>query len=437
MWMLRHSVPVATACLLIGIAFGQPAPSVDDVINQVLRDGAKNETRQAPAAPGRDAVIMGVRSGDHDDRTRFVIELSDPIAMRTFTLTNPNRVVIDMPAVRWHLEGPQRPGDNGAVRSYRYGTFRPGNSRFVVDLNRPVSVGEAMVLPPENGSGFRVVFDLFPTTQAKFDRTAGWPEDLKARDTAALLAALPKNPPPPQTRIKRLIVIDPGHGGPDPGTHGGDGATEKDLVLAVSFQLQRVLLARGYAVHMTRDSDMAVELGQRTRIARSWHADLMISIHANSHPNPSVAGLSIYSLSDKGSDAEARALAAKENDADKRNGADRSGNDTDVASILLAMAQRDTMNKSSQFAERAIAELRNETDILPHKPHRDAAFVVLKAPDVPSVLIELGFLSNPDEARKMQTDGWRARVARAIAAAVDRQFMVAAEAGPARAGSAQ
>ena len=104
----------------------------------------------------------------------------------------------------------------------------------------------------------------------------------------------------------------------------------------------------------------------------------MISIHANSHPNPSVAGLSIYSLSDKGSDAEARALAAKENDADKRNGADRSGNDTDVASILLAMAQRDTMNKSSQFAERAIAELRNETDILPHKPHRDAAFVVLK-----------------------------------------------------------
>jgi len=356
--------------------------------------------------------------------------------MRTFTLNSPNRVVIDMPSVRWHLDGPPRPGGFGAVRSYRYGTFRPGNSRFVIDLSQPVVVGEPMVLPPEKGSGFRVVLDLFPTTQAKFDNTAGWPEDLKARDTAALLAALPKNPPPPQTRIKRVIVIDPGHGGPDPGTH-GEGANEKDLVLAVSFQLQRVLLARGYAVHMTRDSDMAVELGQRTRIARSWHADLMISIHANSHPNPSVAGLSIYSLSDKGSDAEARALAAKENDADKRNGADRSGNDTDVASILLAMAQRDTMNKSSQFAERAIAELRNETDILPHKPHRDAAFVVLKAPDVPSVLIELGFLSNPDEARKMQTDGWRARVARAIAAAVDGQFMTAADAGPAMAGSAQ
>ena len=436
MRMLRHSVRIVTACLLIGMAFGQTPPTVDDVINQVLRDGARSDTRQAQVAPARDAVIMGVRIGEHDDRTRFVVELSEPIAMRTFTLNSPNRVVIDMPAVRWHLEGQPRPSDNGAVRSYRYGTFRPGNSRFVIDLNRPVTVGEAMVVPPENGSGFRVVFDLFPTTQAQFDRTAGWPEDLKARDNAALMAALPKNPPPPQSRIKRVIVIDPGHGGPDPGTHGGD-ANEKDLVLSVSLQLQRVLLARGYTVHMTRDSDVAVELGQRTRIARSWHADLMISIHANSHPDPAITGLSIYSLSDKGSDAEARALAAKENEADKRNGADRSGEDSDVASILLALAQRDTMNKSSRFAEAALAELRGQTDILPHKPHRDAAFVVLKAPDVPSVLIELGFLSNPDEARKMQTDGWRARVARAIAAAVDRQFKTAADAGPALAGSAQ
>ena len=434
MGMLRHSVRIVTACLLIGAAFGQSPPTIDDAINQALRDTARNAPSQTAPAP--EAVIMGARIGEHDDRTRFVVEVSQPIAMRTFTLTNPNRVVIDMPAVRWHLEGPPRPGDNGAVRSYRYGTFRPGNSRFVIDLTRPVKVGEAMVLPPENGTGYRVVFDLFPTSQAQFDRTAGWPSDLRARDNAALAAALPKNPPPPQSRIKRVVVIDPGHGGPDPGTHGGD-ANEKDLVLAVSLQLQRVLLARGYTVHMTRDSDVAVELGQRTRIARSWHADLMISIHANSHPNPSITGLSIYSLSDKGSDAEARALAAKENDADKRNGAERSGEDSDVASILMALAQRDTMNKSSRFAESALAELRDQTDILPHKPHRDAAFVVLKAPDVPSVLIELGFLSNPDEARKMQTDGWRARVARAIAAAVDRQFITAADAGPATAGSAQ
>jgi N-acetylmuramoyl-L-alanine amidase len=333
-----------------------------------------------------------------------------------------------MPLVKWHLDGPPRSANLGAVRSYRYGTFRPGNSRFVIDLNKPVVVGEPMVLPPENGSGYRVVFDLFPATQAKFDRTAGWPEDLRAGYTADQIAALPTNPAPPQTRIKRVIVIDPGHGGLDPGTHGGDGASEKDLVLAVSLQLQRVLLARGYSVHMTRDGDVPVELSQRARIARSWRADLMISIHANWNTNPSIQGLSIYSLSDKGSDVEARALAAKENDADKLIGVDLSGENSGVGSILIDLAQRDTMNKSSHFAEQALTELRRETDILPHKPHRDAGFMVLKAPDVPAVLIELGFLSNPEEARKMQTDGWRARVARAIAAAVDRQFMTAAEA---------
>jgi N-acetylmuramoyl-L-alanine amidase len=432
MRLMPVSVFAAVACLVIGVAVAQtPQPqSVDEVIDKVLRDAAKPDAHPAPPQQGHETVVMSARMGEHDDRTRFVVELSEPIAMRTFTLNNPNRVVIDMPSVKWHLDGPPRPGGFGAVRSYRYGSFRPGNSRFVIDLNQPVVVGEPMVLPPENGSGYRVVFDLFPTTQAKFDRTAGWPEDLRARYTAAELAALPKNPPPPQTRIKRMIVIDPGHGGIDPGTHGGDGANEKDLVLAVSLQLQRVLLARGYSVHMTRDSDVPVELSQRARIARSWRADLMISVHANWNTNPELKGLSIYSLSDKGSDAEARALAKKENSADKLIGVDLSGDNSGVGSILIDLAQRDTMNKSSHFAELALTELRSETDILPHMPHRDAGFVVLKAPDVPAVLIELGFLSNPEEARKMQTDGWRARVARAIAAAVDRQFMATAEARP-------
>ena len=424
---LRHIVLAALASLVAMTAAAQSPQSVDDVIDKVLRGAGKPDMRAVPQ-PGRDTIVMGVRMGAHEDRTRFVVEMSEPTQMRTFILNNPNRVVIDMPLVKWHLEGPAR--GFGAVHSYRYGTFRQGNSRFVIDLAQPVIVGEPMVLPPENGSGYRVVFDLFPTTQAKFDRNAGWPEDLRARDTAAQLASLPKTPPPVQSRIKKVIVIDPGHGGTDPGTHADDGQTEKDLVLGVALQLQRVLLARGYTVHMTRDSDVAVELPQRRALAQSLRADLLISIHANSHPNPGVEGLSIYTLSEKGSDAEARAVAKKENEADKRSGVEGAG-DNDVASILLALSQRDTMNKSSRFAETALAELRDETDILPHKPHRDAAFVVLKSPVVPSVLIELGFLTNPEEARKMQTDGWRARVARAIAAAVDRQFTAAADAGPA------
>lgn len=428
---MRKAVFVAALGLAAGMAAGQPPQRVpvDDVIDSVLKNADRNPVR-SQTKPAGEALVMGARIGVHDDRTRFVVEISDPVAMRTFTLNNPNRVVIDMPSVKWHLEGPPRPTAVGAVRSYRYGAFRPGTSRFVIDLNQPVNVGEPMVLPPENGSGYRIVFDLFPTSQAKFDRASGWPDDLKARDIAALLAALPKNPPPPQSRIKRVIVIDPGHGGLDPGTHGDDGTNEKDLVLGVSLELERALKARGYTVHMTRDSDEAVELGQRAEIARSWRADLLISIHANWNTNPNIKGLSIYSLSEKGSDAEARALANKENGADKLIGVDLRDDKSGAAPILIDMAQRDTMNKSSHFAEQAIAELRDVTDILPNKPHRDAAFVVLKAPDVPSVLIELGFLSNPDESRRMQTGAWRARVARAIAAAVDRQFAPVADVGP-------
>lgn len=440
MRFLRGSVLAAAVCLvagaavaflLAGAASGQGADNpqtVDDVIAKVLRDSQNANAPKPGPAVVKDTVVMGARIGEHADRTRFVVELSEPVAMRTFTLNNPNRVVIDMPAVRWHLEGPPRPTANGAIRSYRYGMFRPGNSRFVIDLNKPVVMSEPLVLPPENGYGYRVVIDLFPTTQAKFDRNSGWPDDLKAREAAAQLAMLPKAPPEPQSRIKKVIVIDPGHGGTDPGTHGYDGTQEKDLVLAVSMQLQRVLLARGYTVRMTRDSDVAVVLGQRARIARSYRADLFISVHANSNPDPNVSGLSIYTLDEKGSDAEAAALVAKENSADKVAGVDIYGDNSAVAPILIDLAQRDTMNKSSHFAELALAELRGATDILPRKPHRSGALVVLKAPDVPSVLVEIGFMSNPTEAEQMQSDAWRARVARAIAAAVDRQFMTQADA---------
>jgi N-acetylmuramoyl-L-alanine amidase len=443
MRLLRDSFLIAAACLTLAASAVQGAPqgepqTVDDVIANILKERAKPAPAQAPApaaAAVKQAVVMGARIGEHPDRTRFVVELSEPVEMRTFTLNNPNRVVIDMPAVRWHLEGPPRPSGNGAVRSYRYGMFRPGNARFVIDLNKPVVVSDALVLPPENGMGYRVVIDLFPTTQAKFDRTSGWPQDLKARENAAQLASLPQNPSPPQSPIKKVIVVDAGHGGLDPGTSGADGTLEKDVVLAAAQRLQKVLTARGYTVRMTRDSDNFIELRQRVRIARSWHADLMISVHADFSHDPSTSGLSIYTLSEKGSDAEAAALAKKENDSDKLAGVDLSGDNSAVAPILIDLAQRDTMNKSSHFAEAALGELRSETDILPRQPHRSAGFVVLKSPDVPAVLIELGYLSNVHDASQMQTETWRVKIAGAIAAAVDRQFAPAAPTRPANARS--
>ena len=429
-------------CLLFGAAAAQDAPvpqpqpqpqTVDDVIAKILRETpgtASPAAQKAPAAvaqtPAPEPIVMGARIGEHPDRTRFVVELSDPVDMRTFTLTNPNRVVIDMPAVQWRLEGPPRPSGHGAVRSYRYGLFRPGNSRFVIDLDQPVIVSDALVLPPEHGIGYRVVIDLFPTTQAKFDRTAGWPADLKAREYAAEQMAAPAQPPTAPHSAKKIIVIDPGHGGIDSGTVGVDGAMEKDTVLAASLKLRKVLQAHGYLVHMTRDTDVFIPLRQRVNMTRSWRADLFISIHADSIHDPSVEGLSIYTLSDKGSDKEAAALAAKENQSDVIAGVDLSGDNSAVAPILIDLAQRDTMNKSSRFAETAIGELLQATDILPQRPHRSGALVVLKAPDVPAVLIELGYLSNPHDAEQMKTAAWRDGVADAIAGAVDRHFAAAA-----------
>jgi N-acetylmuramoyl-L-alanine amidase len=377
---------------------------------------------------------MSARIGDHSDRTRFVVELSDPMNLRTFTLNNPNRVVIDMPAVQWHLDGPPRPTGHGAIRSYRYGLFRPGNSRFVIDLNQPVSVSDVLVMPPESGFGYRVVIDLFPTTQAKFDQTAGWPADLKAREAAAeRVASLPAIDAPRATiaGAKKMIVIDPGHGGIDSGTSGVNGLLERDLVLDEAIRLARALRRNpNYTVYMTRDSDVFIPLRERVNIGRGRHADLFVSLHADSNPDSDVSGLSVYTLSESGSDKEAAALARKENQSDIIAGVDLGGENSAVAPILLDLEQRDTMNKSSRFAQLALNSLSGATDILPRQPHRSAAFVVLKAPDVPSVLIELGYLSNSSDAAQMNTARWRNGVADAIAVAVERHFAPAAVAAP-------
>lgn len=370
-------------------------------------------------------LAMGVsideKSAGRAGKTRFVLELSDPVPVRAFTLKAPNRVVLDMPAVEWRLANPPRPSAGGVIRAYRYGLFRPGNSRFVIDLNRPVALAEAMIVPPKDGYGYRVIIDLTEAGQAQFDKTAGWPADLKAREERAEKVATAA-PPTPRKKTRRVIILDPGHGGLDSGTMGADYTMEKDIVLSEALMLQQALTARGFTVHMTREIDTFIPLPQRVAIARAWHADLFISIHADSNPNNSVSGLSIYTLSEKGSDEEAAALARKENQSDSLVGLDLAGDNAAVAPILIDLAQRDTMNKSSHFAETALGSLGKVTDLLPRDPHRSAGFRVLKAPDVPAVLIELGYLSNPLEAQRLKRSSWRKAVADAIAGAVAAHF---------------
>jgi N-acetylmuramoyl-L-alanine amidase len=425
---------------LLGVA-ALTADGADDAISRLLRsqdEAAKRlpvaPTRAIPqtgagpsvgaVAQGPLPIVMSARIGEHQDRTRLVIELSDPVNLRAFALANPDRVVIDMPEVSWRLGAPPRPSGFGPVKSYRYGQFRAGNSRMVIDLNQPVSVSDALVLPPSSGFGYRVVIDLFPTTRPKFDAQAGWPADLKKRESdaeklAALIAA--QQAPPPGSG-KKIIVLDPGHGGLDSGTIGVNGLMEKDLALAEGLKLARALRQRGYTVVLTRDSDSFIPLRQRVTIARANKADLFIALHADSNPDADTTGTSIYTLNDGRSDREASALARRENQSDVIAGVDLSGENNPVAPILINLAQRDTRNKSSEFATNALHNLGQVTDLLARSPHRSASLAVLVAPDVPAVLIELGYLSNSGDAAQMNTDSWRAKVADAIADAVDAQF---------------
>jgi N-acetylmuramoyl-L-alanine amidase len=430
------------AALLL-VAGGMAAYARDSQSSVSLPAGSREVPAAAGVPPtGAEPVVIDARIGEHPDRTRFVVEISDPVKVRTFTLANPDRVVIDLPEALWRAKAADRPSGRGAIAEYRYGPFGPGNSRFVIDLRRPVAVNEPVVLPPRDGHGYRIVFDLLPSSQESFERSSGWPADMRSKDTLLMGG---KSPPRETPRFavataandKRLIVIDAGHGGIDSGTRGYDGQMEKDLVLDEALRLGRVLARRGYAVHLTRKDDVYIPLRDRVDAARAYKADLFISLHADSNPDPRVFGASVYTLSEASSDAEAAALARKENQSDIIAGVDLGGKSSPVASILIGLAQRDTINRSVRFADILVTRLGRTTDILTRTPHRSAGFVVLKAPDVPAVLIELGYLSNPGDCARMANDAWRDETAGAIADAVDRQFRAGGSAGQLSAEAAQ
>lgn len=222
---------------------------------------------------------------------------------------------------------------------------------------------------------------------------------------------------------RRVVVIDPGHGGQDPGAIGSSGIYEKTITLAVAQEVRRHLEATGrYRVHLTREQDVFVALRERIALARRWKADVFVSIHADSIGSVETRGASVYTLSDTASDAEAAALAARENRADIIVGVDLSNESRDVANILIDLAQRETMNRSAEFAHLLVRELGHEIRLLPVRPHRFAGFAVLKAPDVPSVLLELGYLSNAEDERLLRQASHRRRIALGIQRAIDEFF---------------
>lgn len=400
-------------------AFPQPAADASTPSSDTLPE--------ASAEAGQ-ATISGIRVGDRGEETRFVVELSGAEAVRyhVFTLADPYRVVIDMQNMLSHLpEVPDVKG-GGLISHYRYGVFQQNTFRIVIDTKSPVTVSRNFTLEPQGGFGRRVVLDLARTDPATFMASVGLPD----ADTAAVQAEVEKPAPVPVVPLapesrhdrRRVVVIDPGHGGVDPGTHGHSGVLEKDVVLAFGRELAKRLRDSGrYDVYMTRDKDFFIPLRDRVAIARRHKADLFISIHADSISKADVRGMSVYTLSETASDKEAAALARKENLSDAIAGIDFKGESPEVTGILIDLAQRETKNYSARFAKSVVDYARHTTTLL-EPTHRFAGFVVLKAPDVPSVLIELGFLTNHADEKRLTSSKWRTSLASSFVSAVDRYF---------------
>ena len=291
------------------------------------------------------------------------------------------------------------------IQGLRYGRIGPGQSRIIFDLGKPVKVAKSFLIPLSNRNGFRLVIDLIPQNSSDFK------EDLSrlARHQKVPGGDGPdptvlKSNVKPEKGEKFSIVIDPGHGGLDPGAIGVSGTLEKDITLEFARQLKMELGSTDrYMVHLTRNDDRFVSLRDRVSIARGWKVNLFISIHGDANSNGKLRGASIFTLSENASDEEANTLLERESRTDILAGVDLTAHDTQVASIILDLTQRETMNYSMRFAEILVPELRKATRTL-NKPHRFAGFRVLRAPDVPSVLITLGNLSNPQD-EKIMTSG--------------------------------
>ena len=376
----------------------------------------------APAAPAAWAqpMVSQVRIGEHPDKTRFVMELSEAPRYRVFTLADPFRVVIDLPELRWapgRGEGDQK---GGLIAAMRFGLFAPGTSRVVLDLSAPARVSRVFVLPPTGNYPYRLVIDVVPVSRASFlaARAAPIVSDPPLDPASSAVAV----PPQPEADERRTIVIDPGHGGIDPGSRSLTGVDEKNIALAYARALKRQLEASGrYRVVLTRDKDIFVRLRDRFGLAERVGGDLFVSLHANNHNSSKVRGASVYTLSEQASDAEAEALAAKENKADIIAGINL-GDQTEVVSkILIDLAQRETMNLSKQFANGLVGELGKVTKLLGNA-HRSAGFAVLKSATVPSILIEIGYLSNRTEERLLRSKKHRIDISRAIGAAIEAYF---------------
>ncbi len=382
----------------------------------------------SPARAAQTASATRAEVTGDQYRTTFKLDLSAGVTAEIYTLANPYRVIVDLPDVAFTLPDGTGQESHGLVRTFRYGLFAERKARVVLDTTGPVRIERAAMTAAAGGKGIVFAFDMVTTDPASFGMGTGAGKPGEGVEKPPPPPLEPQVDDKPKTPGKPAIMIDPGHGGIDGGAVSASNLLEKDVVLAVAKELGRQLYASGrYEVHMTRASDVFVSLDQRLSLSAKQGVDLFISLHADSlseqHGGQAVRGATIYTLSERASDEQARRMAEKENASDLIAGinvVDGEGND-EVKSILFDLMKRETANFSADFSNVLVRKLKPAT-ALAREPQRAAAFKVLKQSHAPSVLVELGYLSHPDDEKLLNSAAWRKKVAVSITAAVDAYF---------------
>ncbi|MEJ5019215.1 N-acetylmuramoyl-L-alanine amidase [Ochrobactrum vermis] len=353
-------------------------------------------------------------AGD-DLRTRIVVMFDREPKLSTLLLNNPHRLVVDLPETRFGFDDKSLEA-RGLVSRVRYGLVGKGRSRLILTLRGPFKVEDLRVLKNESESGYRLVADIVATSDREFT------EQLKGLEE--ITSSTDRGEKPIQAASQNAsaarpftVMIDPGHGGIDSGAESLSGIKEKDLTLAFGQELKdRLAQENNIKVLMTRADDTFLRLSERVRIARQHEADLFISIHADTINQHDIRGATVYTISDKASDSVARAMAERENKSDSLAGA-APEEQPEVTDILLDLTRRETHTFSLSFAEKVIHSLQGQVNLI-NNPHRFAGFQVLRAPDVPSVLIEIGYLSNAEDEKLISNPEWRKRLADRLAIAI-------------------
>ncbi len=397
------------------------------------------QTRPQPSSISQSAdlpVADGFALESSSDVSRLVFELTSSVVAAAHVLADPDRVIVDLPEVNFLIDpalglpgagkgasvrkpakGAKTPGLDGLVSSFRFGLVAAGKSRIVIDLAGPARILRTSTEPGLDGRGARLVIELAKADRASFLAAAA--SAGRERATTAQTVSVPAA----SSEGLPMVVLDAGHGGIDTGALGASGALEKDIV----FEFTKALAARLEAgkkvrVSLTRDTDVFISLGERVRRARAAGAALFISIHADTLTDDhNVSGATVYTASDKASDAEAARVAEKENQADLAAGLDGREDQSDVSDILVDLTRRETRAYSNVFA-RTLVDYWKDIGALNKNPHRFAGFRVLRAHDVPSVLLEVGYLSSEKDLASLKAPVWREKATATVARAVEGFF---------------